>query len=277
MTLLALVSPKGSPGVSTAALAMAAAWAPDRAVLVAEADPAGSALAPRFGFPYERGVSSLAPASRRRFLTTEVEDHAQALPIGMGRPEVLALVGVRSAEQSRVLHRFWEVFAAAMAAEDEPDVIADCGRLWPESPAMGLVKRAHMTLVFTRPDVEGVVQAQLRATALQEAGVEPERLAVVVIGKVPYDEAAVAEALDVPVLGTLAFDPKMAALLGGQRAGRRMRMARSPLMRSARGLGDRLSEVVLPHTAGPAATWRLDEGAADIPAGVIALGGEVGE
>lgn len=277
MTLLALASAKGSPGVSTAALALAAVWPPDRTVLVAEVDPAGSALAPRFALPSDRGVSSLAPASRRRFLVAEISEHTQVLPIGMGRSEVLALVGVRGAEQSRVLHRFWEAFAIAVARVDEPDVIADCGRLAPDSPAMGVVTRAHMTLLLTRPDVEGVVQAQLRATALQEAGVEPERLAVVVVGKEPYSQAEVAEALDVPVLATLAGDAKMAKVLSHQRAARRRRMSRSPLMRSARRLCDRLDEVVLPLPGAGTANWSPEDVSADVPAGVIALGGDAGE
>ncbi len=277
MSLLVLASAKGSPGVSTAALALAAVWAPDRTVIVAEADPAGSALAPRFALAYDRGVSSLAPASRRRFLASEIPAHCQHLPIGMGRSEVLALIGVRSAEQSRVLHRFWEAFAGSMVREDEPDVIADCGRLWPESPAMGLIRQAHLTIVLTRTDVEGVVQAQLRATALQEAGVEPERLAVVVVGHEPYGEAAVAEALDVPVLGTLAHDPRMAGVLSGQKAGRRMRMSRSPLMRSARTLCDRLDEVVLPLPGPPGDRWRSEGALNDAPAEVMALGGDAGE
>lgn len=272
-----LASAKGSPGVSTAALALAAVWSPARTVLVAEVDPAGSALAPRFALPYERGVSSLAPASRRRFLATEIPAHCQSLPIGMGRSEVLALVGVRGAEQSRVLHRFWESFATAMAADDGSDVIADCGRLGPDSPAMGVVTRAHMTLLLTRPDVEGVVQAQLRASALQEAGVEPERLAVVVIGQEPYGEAAVAEALDVPVLGTLASDLRMAGVLSGQKAGRRMRMARSALMRSARSLCDRLDQVVLPLPVTARGSWPPPGGPGEVPAGAIALRGDAGE
>jgi hypothetical protein len=258
--------------VSTAALALAAVWPQSRTVLVAEVDPAGSALAPRFGLPYERGVSSLAPASRRRFAATEVPDHCQTLPVGLGRSEVLGLIGVRGAEQSRVLDRFWTAFAGAIATEEELDVLADCGRLGPDSPAMSVVTKAHMTLLLTRPDVEGVVQAQLRATALQEAGVEPERLAVVVVGKEPYGEAEVAEALDIPVIGMLVRDPKMAAILSGQKAGRRSRMSRAPLMRSARNLCDRLQEVVLPLPVVSPRWRRADSG--ELPAHVMALGAD---
>ena len=183
---------------------------------------------------------------------------------------MLALIGVRGAEQSRVLDRFWTAFAGAMATEDELDILADCGRLGPDSPAMSVVTKAHMTLLLTRPDVEGVVQAQLRATALQEAGVEPERLAVVVVGKDPYGEAEVAEALDIPVIGTMARDPRTAATLSGQKAGRRSRMSWSPLMRSSRILCHRLQEVVLPLPV-VSAGWRREDND-EVPAHVMALG-----
>ena len=276
MTLLALASAKGSPGVSTAALALAAVWPPERQVILAEADPAGSALAPRFGLPYERGVASLAPASRHRFLAAEVGEHLQRLPIGAGRPDVAALVGVRAGEQGRVLGRFWDGFAAAMAAEDAgggPDVIADCGRLGPDSPALGVVTAAHLTLLVVRPDVEGVVAAQLRASALHDAGLEPERLGVVVVGEKPYDRGAVAEALDVPVVAVLASDPRMAAVLSGQSAGRRLRPDRSPLLRSARALSDDLARLVLPLDLDPGRQWQAAGGAIG-PADVTVVGGE---
>lgn len=255
MTLLALASAKGSPGVSTAALALAAVWPAEREVVVAEADPAGSALAPRFALPYERGVASLAPASRHRFVATDVADHLQRLPFGAGRAHVDVLVGVRAGEQGRVLSRFWDGFAAAMAVADGPDVVADCGRLGPDSPALGVVTAAHLALLVVRPDVEGVVQAQLRASALRDTGIEPERLGVVVVGEKPYSRAAVAEALDVPVVGVLAADRRMAAVLSGETAGRRLRAERSPLLRSARALADDLDRLVLPHDPTPAVGW----------------------
>jgi len=255
VTLLALASAKGSPGVSTAALALAMVWPPERAVVLAEADPSGSALAPRFALPYERGVASLAPASRHRFVAAEVDHHLQRLAMGVGRPDVAALVGVRAAEQGRVLGRFWDGFAAAMAAADGPDVVADCGRLGPDSPVLGVVTAAHLTLLVVRPDVEGVVQAQLRASALRDAGVEPERLGVVVVGEKPYSRASVAEALDVPVVGVLAADTHMAAALAGQAGGRRLRPERSPLLRSARALADDLGRLVLPLGPAPADAW----------------------
>lgn len=275
MTLLALASAKGSPGVSTAALALAAVWPPERAVVLAEADPAGSALAPRFGLPYELGVASLAPASRHRFVAADVGDHLQRLPVGLGRPHVDALVGVRAGEQGRVLGRFWDGFATAMAGAEEPDVVADCGRLSPDSPALGVVTAAHLTLLVVRPDVEGVVQAQLRAGALRDAGVEPERLGVVVVGEKPYSRAAVAEALDVPVVGVLASDARMAAVLSGHPGGGPLRAARSPLLRSARALADDLGRLVLPLE--PVPRWSTDDRRDGLAADVTVVGGDVRE
>ena len=55
MPLISLVSLKGSPGVTTTALALAAAWpAPRR--LLAELDPAGGDLEIRLGLPAAAGA-----------------------------------------------------------------------------------------------------------------------------------------------------------------------------------------------------------------------------
>jgi MinD-like ATPase involved in chromosome partitioning or flagellar assembly len=272
VTVLALASAKGAPGVGTASLALAAVWPADRAVLVVEADPAGSALAPRFALPYERGVASLAPASRHRFVAGEVAAHSQSLAVGVGRSEVTVLVGVRGSEQGRVLSRFWDGFAAGMAARDDQDVIADCGRLGPDSPCLGVVANAHMTLLLVRPDVEGVVGAQLRVSALRDFGVEPERLAVVVVGERPRSAVEVAEALDVPVVATLAYDTRAAAVLSGLRPGRRVRLHRCRLLRSARSLCDTLERLVVPSPPQRPAGWDDDVRGGGSAAGVTIVG-----
>ena len=54
MPLIALASVKGSPGVTTTCLALAAAW-PARRRLVIEADPAGGDLGPWLGLPRAPG------------------------------------------------------------------------------------------------------------------------------------------------------------------------------------------------------------------------------
>jgi len=69
MALIAIASDKGAPGVTTAALALAAVW--PRPVLLAECDPAGGDLVYRFPavgggrLDPRRGVLSLAVVARR--------------------------------------------------------------------------------------------------------------------------------------------------------------------------------------------------------------------
>ncbi len=49
VTLIAVCSGKGSPGVSTLACVAGAVWPPDRRIVIAECDPSGNDLAARFG------------------------------------------------------------------------------------------------------------------------------------------------------------------------------------------------------------------------------------
>src|SRR3982074_1468642 len=64
MALIAIASDKGAPGVTTAALALAAVW--PRPVLLAECDPAGGDLVYRFpavgGGPLDPRAGGASPA-----------------------------------------------------------------------------------------------------------------------------------------------------------------------------------------------------------------------
>src|SRR5690606_40344837 len=60
MTLVALTSVKGAPGVTTTVLAMAAVCPPSRRLVVVEADPEGGVLAARLGLRAEPGLVTLA-------------------------------------------------------------------------------------------------------------------------------------------------------------------------------------------------------------------------
>src|SRR5882757_7767914 len=102
MALIALAADKGSPGVTTAAVALSAVW--PRRVLLAETDPAGGGLVP-----------------------DQLWDHVQPLSGGL---EVLVGLGV--AEQAAGLAGLWPTLGRAFAQlADSPhapaDVIADCG------------------------------------------------------------------------------------------------------------------------------------------------------
>jgi MinD-like ATPase involved in chromosome partitioning or flagellar assembly len=235
MSVLALASAKGAPGVTTAAVALGAVW--PRRVLLVEADPAGGDLAARFHLPPEPNLVSLGMVARRGQLTPEqVWEHTQRLPRGL---EVLT--GLRAGDQARGLGRLWSLLPQALPQLDA-DVLVDCGRLVADTPAEDLVRRADLVVLLARPTVEGVLHLANRLEALGRLGVTAE---VVLVGEQPFDRAGVQQALagegiTAPVRGVLADDPRGAAMLCGHPGRERWLERASPLVRSARSLADDL-------------------------------------
>src|SRR6185437_14252689 len=138
MALIAIASDKGAPGVTTAALALAAVW--PRPVLLAECDQAGGDLVYRFPaaggghLDPRRGVLSLAVVARRGMQPQQVWEHVQKLHGGL---DVLA--GVTNAEQGAGLSLLWGPIGKALASMPQADVIADCGRLGADGPLYDLL------------------------------------------------------------------------------------------------------------------------------------------
>jgi MinD-like ATPase involved in chromosome partitioning or flagellar assembly len=240
MSMLALASAKGAPGVTTAAVALGAVW-PRRALLV-EGDPAGGDLAARFHLPPEPNLVSLGMVARRGPLAPgDVWSHVQRLPRGL---EVVT--GLRAGDQARGLGRLWSLLPAALAQVDDADVLVDCGRLGPETPAEGLVRQADLVVLVTRPTVEGVLHVASRLEALRRLGVAGD---VVLVGEQPFGPAGVRDALAgegvmAPVRGVLAADPRGAAMLAGHPGRERWLERASPLVRSARSLAADLLDVL---------------------------------
>ncbi|MDQ3573445.1 MAG: hypothetical protein M3404_00735 [Actinomycetota bacterium] len=224
MSLIAFASAKGSPGATTTALAVAAVWPNDRKVLLAEVDPAGSDLGPRFGLSAGPGLVQLGPLRRRRMSGADVWDNAQVLPGGTP-----VLIGASGPEQAAALRRLWPELAAVLSGMHDADVMADCGRLFPDSPAVDVLRHADLVVLVSRPTLEEVAHLQARLAApLSTARVE-----VVLVGTGPYPPEQIEEALGLKLLGVLANDERAAALLAG-RAGNERLLARSALIRSAR-------------------------------------------
>ena len=225
-----------SCGVSTSALALAATWPADRRVLLVEADPAGGTLAAASGWPAEPGLVSLAAASRRRFDPAVVWEHCQMLPGGTA-----VLAGPVSAERARgALGMLGDL--AGHLADLDADVVADCGRLDPGSPAVAVWEGADRAILVVRPrlaDLHAVAAWTETHTPGRESNdVRPERrgrVGLVVVGDGPYPDAEIAEALDVEVLCRLPWDPRgAAALVSVPASSRDARLA--PLVRAARSL-----------------------------------------
>jgi hypothetical protein len=245
MTLIAVAGGKGSPGVTTTALALAAAWPHD--ALVAECDPAGSDLAYRLrtsaGTPFQREPSllSLAAACRRSGTgrsVVQVEAHCQVASA------VRVLRGPLSPEQAVGLEPYWPAIAAALSA-DPTTVLADIGRLHPGNPALPVAAAADVILLVGRATVEGLAQLRDRVEQAAVAATRPSPplLAVAVVAHATRGEQALRHAKEVlahtgvpvAVTGWLSLDVRaVEGLLAG------ILPRRSPLLRSSRTLATAL-------------------------------------
>jgi hypothetical protein len=245
MTACALVSVKGSPGVTTAAAAMAAASlvAGHRTLLV-ELDPSGGDVrllaADPVGEPnlvHAAGELRHAPSAGDALAGQSVD----ALP---RLPGLVAPAGAD--EAGAVVSSIGDAWATAFRAFDGR-VIVDVGR-W--APGQGTARRlrGHDAVgLVVRATAASVEHARhMVATVRREARCP---VAAVVVGQRPYTPEVVAEALDLPLAGGIAWDPRGAASLwarGAERAGVRTRLVRS----AARTLSGVEAQVAPGRTAG---------------------------
>lgn len=236
MTIVALGSIKGAPGVTTTVLALAAVWPTSRGVVVAEVDPDGGVLAVRRELGLEPGLVTLAAALRRG--SDVLSPHTQ--PLGAS---VRAIVTPPSAEQTRAAlavagERLWQAFDALA-----DDLLVDCGRLTTTSPVIAIARRATTTLVVARPWLEDVAFLRERVPALRREGVDPR---VLLIGDGPYHRDEVAAAVEAPVTAVMPADRRSADALDGRTAGNLT--SRAPLIRGARQLSTTLIARAAPAT-----------------------------
>jgi Flp pilus assembly CpaE family ATPase len=257
MTVLALASAKGSPGVTTAALALAVTWPLPTHVTIVEADPAGGDLAAWLDLPLQPGLVSLAAAGRRTIETGLLDQHLQAVP---GSDQVAVLCGPVAAEQAH---------AALASLRDRlldvvrlyPGVtIVDCGRLDPASPALRFFEQADQRIVVCRPSLAAIHHLQARLRSL--AGDAPRLLAV---GDAPYAADELARACGIGLLGSIALDLNAASTLGDGPALGERALARSPLIRSARTLATAMAADLHGTVLEP----RVAPAPVPVPAGVL--------
>jgi hypothetical protein len=249
VALIALGADKGSPGVTTAALSLAAVW--PRRALLAELDPSGGDVALRLrgprGVPLspETGLISLAIGVRRGAAPQQVFEHVQRLDGGL---EVV--LGLSSSEQAAGLAGLWAPVATMLDRVPGVDVIADCGRLYHGGPGPEVITNASAVVLVTRPAIEAVAHLRSRAiSVVTEVGGRgqnvPPVFVVVVTG--PRDDKSPQEIqlvlrqarLPVTVIGRIALDTRGAGMLAGDWVGR---LDRSLLIRSAREVAGRLAQ-----------------------------------
>lgn len=212
--LVAVVSFKGSPGVTTFSVALAARWpAPARTVLF-EADPSGGDVATRFCLPSSPGLLSLAAAARGSTDPGVLWQHTQALsgglPVLAAPPDADlargALLTLTSDSPST------EGLIRASAHRPGVVVIADCGRVDHASAAMDIVRGADALVVLAHAHADALAHLARRLPA---AGRWTPRPVLLLAGD-GYSTADVGRELGVMPMGRVPHDPRGAAVLCGR-------------------------------------------------------------
>lgn len=221
MAVIALASGKGSPGVTTAALALTLTW-PSRCVL-AECDPAGGSVQAGYlagALPADRGIRELAVAELRgedlrdRWWNQLVDLHAP-------HRQRLLLPGITDPVQSGALRPVWDRLASFFAelehAQPGFDVIVDCGRLTTQNPPWPLLSRADAVLLVVRATLPGMSAGlpavRMLHTQLTEGGAGTTSLGLLVTGPGDQPTRTVAHELRTPVLVHLPEDNRTATVL----------------------------------------------------------------
>lgn len=232
MTLIAMISAKGSPGVSTAALAFTLTWpAP---VLLAECDPAGgdllSGYLARYELPPNRGVLPLASSALRG--TADQDLTANLIDLDSPRQQRMALPGLTEPAQSSSLNLAWTSLGEFFSRMTSQTVLADCGRLAAAHPPWALLAQADLVLLVMRPHSLRTVSPAAGALAAMRrqlpAGFVENSVGLLLVGG-GIAPREIARHLVVPVVASLPWDPPTAAALCGDGRGRR----RATLMRKA--------------------------------------------
>lgn len=275
MTLCALISPGGSPGVTTTALALALTW--PSSVILAECDPAGGALLPGLFAGHLSAAGGLlglafAAGPDAGIASRELPDHLATLD---ETGERLFLPGLTDPRQVVGLAPAWPAIAAALAGADR-DVLADCGRLDPGTGQVASVLvRSDLVIMVLRPTLRQAAAARPRLELAAELLAGTDRIRLLLVGmtgyrvpgarrrKAPRTRAAdvpaaqlsvsgatsasayraseISSALGVPVLGSICWDGRTAGVLSDG-WGRRGRLSGRPLLRDARAIGRAITQ-----------------------------------
>ncbi len=246
--MIALVSAKGSPGVTVTALAWTLSWS--GRCLLAECDPAGGNLLAgylRGELPARRGLAELAVAELRGRLQEEF--WSQLIDLDAPRRERLLLPGVTDPAQSATVASVWQSIAAHLRdVEVGPDgyqVLVDCGRLTTPHFGWPLLEAADWVLLVVRgtlPSLSAALPAIRTLRRELTSGSSAPELGLVLVDTGPYRATEIARRLDTEVVVTLPEDPRAAARLSLGGAVPR----RSPLVRAAASAQYRLTQMTGP-------------------------------
>ena len=250
--IVAVCSAKGSPGVTSTALTLAAVWS--RPVVLLEADPTGGDLAlrcrahgggPVAEAPNVLGLAAAARSSQPGSLSQYTQLLASGVPV---------IQGVTSLAQGRGLAGLWAPIAQ-VCRDVDIDIVVDLGRLDSAAPVMAMVTAADRVLVACTASLESVFHtrelvAELASIAAPGRGPGPsvsKRVMPLVIGPAKHaradradvDEVMTAQGVPVAPAAHLPLDhPALVRLEGGESADGRL--SRTLLIRAARAIAESL-------------------------------------
>ncbi|MDX3370272.1 hypothetical protein PV387_30335 [Streptomyces sp. ME02-6987-2C] len=250
MAVIALAGCSGAPGVTSSALALLLSWPlePGRRMILAECDPDGGAvlhglLQGTLGDRY--GLRNLSVAARkgefgeafwRQLIDLSGEDGKAESP-----RDRLLLPGITDPAQAASLSSVWKGLATTFRGIDADhghDVLVDLGRRGAVGPSGVLAEQADLVLVVVRNTLRCLQAAQSRVNALSERVGD---VGLIVIDEGPYPAGEVQRVLQVPVVATLPFAPKVARVLSDG-ADQPRHFTKSALMKAARTTGALLAQ-----------------------------------
>lgn len=240
--IVGLASAKGAPGVTTAVLALSAAWPTERSLIVVDLDLAGGDLAAYRGLPVAPNIATLAVELRGARTDDVVARHAQH--VWADHPVQLVAGASTPEEASATLDMLLRHDLIAVLRREDCDVLVDCGRLGVATRIDSIVNRLDLLVVVTRP-----TWAELHhARHLARRHAERISTQLLLIGEKPYDSAGVRDSLALPVLGALVADPAGADALSG--LGLARRLERTRVVRSARPVAGAMLQMSRPLAIG---------------------------
>lgn len=223
--LIAVGSFKGSPGVTSFALALAVRWpAVGPAPVVIECDPSGGDIGTRWQTHDEPGLAAMAMAAQGGPLW---DVSAWMNRLGIGAHVVVAPPGVAAAVTVTELCTR-APNALAQLAQRRP-VLADLGRLDVWHPGLSLLDSVNELLLMAHLTAEGVRHLRTRMAELTARC----RVRLVLIGHAGLPPAEVAGYLGVPVAVAVDSDQCSLDVLAG-RARTSTGWTKRPLLTAAR-------------------------------------------
>ncbi|MGW1286427.1 hypothetical protein ACWD4N_22630 [Streptomyces sp. NPDC002586] len=236
--VVAIGSLKGAPGVSTLALALAAAWPVASGVrpVVVEADAGGGDIAVRFGLSDMAGLLTLAAGARQEEAGPGLDGCTQDVAGG-----VRVVVAPTGADQAAPCVSEIASCPSVLHGDggSESVVLLDLGRLG-GAASQELARVADRLVLVARGGTDGLAHVAARPEWLE--GVRPE---LVVVGPCRYAESDIAKALwmEPDQIHLVPWDARAgAALSGRERIGER-RWKRTSLGRAASHLARCLAGV----------------------------------